>query len=78
MPRKEPKNAIVVLAGSGKKYEVGVLPGVTAQDLLQQLGLKGHLRKFEEAKPFGANEELYNRIEDGEKLVSGPHMPVAW
>lgn len=72
-----PKKAVVVVAGSGKKYEVDVLPGVTTQDLLQQLGLEGYLRKFEEARPFAENDELYRRIKDGEKLILGPKMPVA-
>lgn len=77
MPR-EPKHVTLVVAGSGGlKHEVDILPGVTTRDLLEQLGLSGHLSKLDDPTPFGENEELFSRVQDGDKLIVGPNTPVA-
>ena len=70
------KPVIVVQAGSGKNVEVEIRPGETAKDLLQKLGFEGYISKLGESTPFGASEELYTRVGNGEKLVVAPHCPV--
>ena len=70
------KNVIVVKAGSGKNTEVEVRPGETTKDLLEKLGFEGYLQKLDEGSPFGATEELYPRVANGEKLIVAPHAPV--
>jgi len=72
------KHVSILLTGSGEqRHAVQILRGVTVRDLLEQLGLEGHLTKFGETTPFGENEVLYPRIEDGDKLILGPNTPVA-
>ena len=73
---EQKKTVYVVVAGSGKKFEVQILPGVTTRDLLEKLGLHGHLSKYGEPTPFAENEELYPRVEEGDKLLVGPTTPV--
>ena len=71
------KSATIVVAGSGDKFDVTIERGVTPRDLLEQLNLSGHLTKYGDPAPFGENEELFPRINDGEKLVLSPKTPVA-
>jgi len=72
----KPKNVIVVKAGSGKNVEVEVRPGETAKDVLDKLGFEGYLEPLGEGSPFGATEEIYPRVANGEKLIVAPHAPV--
>jgi hypothetical protein len=72
-----PKSVTVLLAGTTTTYTPDIQPGMTARALLKQLGIKGYLKKADEALPFGAREDLYPRVEDGEKLVATPSTPVA-
>ena len=73
-----PKKILVLLAGTTREFNAEIRPGVTARDLLKQLGIKGNLKKAGEALPFADNEDLYPRVEEGEKLVAAPTTPVAW
>jgi len=88
MPKKLAKTVLVVVAGSRatnaegehqpRDLQVEILPGVTARDLLQKIGIAdGVLKKPDEAYTFGANEELYPRVETGNKLHAVPRTPVA-
>jgi hypothetical protein len=67
----------VLKAGSGKKAKAEIEPGTTARDVLELLGLEGFsLGKADESSPFGADEEIYPRVVDGEKLHATPDTPV--
>lgn len=71
------KPITVLVGGSGKTHDVNVLPGVTVRDLLQQLNLAGHLTRYGEATPLGENEDVYSRVNPGDKLVLAPNTPVS-
>lgn len=78
VPASRSKRVSIVLAGSGEQiHDIEIARGLTTRDLLQRLNLSGHLSKFGDPAPFGEDEELYARIEDGEKLVLGAATPVA-
>lgn len=72
------KQVSIVLAGSGEqRHGIGVLRGVTVRDFLERLNMSGHLTKYGDPAPLGETEEVYSRVEDGDKLVLGPFTSVA-
>jgi len=78
MPVSKTKHITIVLAGSGEqRLDIEIVRGVTTRDLLQQLNLNGHLTKYGETAPFGENEDVYVRVEDGDKLTLAPVTTVA-
>ena len=78
MPTQKTKHVSIVLAGSGEQiHEVEIPRGTTVRDLAQRLNLVGHLSKHGDPAPFGENEEVYARIDDGDKLFLSPSTPVA-
>ena len=78
MPASKPKHVTIVLTGSGQqRLDVEILRGVTTRDLLSQLNLSGHLTKLGDPAPFGENEDVYSRVEDGDKLILAPTTTVA-
>jgi len=78
MPRAKTKQISIVLAGSGDQlHEVEIQSGVTVRDLVDRLNLSGHLSKYGDPAPFGENEEIFSRVQDGDKLILSPKTPVA-
>ena len=78
MPRSTAKHVTLVRAGAGgEPLDIEIQRGVTTRDLLQQLNLTGHLSKYGDPAPFGENEDVYVRVEDGDKLVLAPATTVA-
>lgn len=74
---KEAKAVSVVVAGSGKLQDVDITPGSTARDTLEKLNLTGELTVVGDPTPFGPNDNVYKRVEDGDKLILKPNTPVA-
>jgi transposase InsO family protein len=78
MPTTTVKHVSILVTASGEPpRDIDVPRRTSTRDLLEQLGLVGHLSKFGNPAPFGENEELFSRIDDGDKLVLGPNTPVA-
>lgn len=78
MPKSAPKHVTIVRAGAGgEPLDVEIARGVTTRDLLQQLNLVGHLSKYGDPAPFAENEDVYVRVEDGDKLILAPETTVA-
>ena len=78
MPASKPKHVTLVRAAAGAEpLEVDITRGLTTRDLLQQLNLTGHLSKYGDPAPFGENEDLYTRVQDGDKLILAPVTTVA-
>ena len=78
MPTARTKHISIVLAGSGEqRHDVEIQPGVTVRDLLERLSLSGHLSKYGDPAPFGENEDVFARVQDGDKLLVSPKTPVA-
>ena len=78
MPKTAQKHATLVRAGAGgESLDIEIPRGLTTRDLFQQLNLVGHLSKYGDPAPFGENEDLYVRVEDGDKLILAPATTVA-
>jgi hypothetical protein len=74
---KQPKAVSVVIVGSGQIQDVDIIPGSTARDILEKLNLTGELSVVGDPTPFGPNDNVYKRVEDGDKLNLKPGTPVA-
>ena len=78
MPSTETKHISIVLAGSGEqRHDVEIQRGVTVRDLRERLNLTGYLSKYGEPAPLGEDEEIFSRVQDGDKLILAPKTPVA-
>ena len=70
------KRAMVV-AGD-QIIDVVVLPGATANDILQQAHLPaGYFLAERDGLPYGGTELVYERIRPGTKLYASPEARVA-
>jgi len=77
MPQ-EAKSVSILVTGSGNQIQdVDIVRGSTVRDLLEKLNLSGQLTKGDDPTPFGRNDDLFTRVEDGDKLVLTPSTPVA-
>lgn len=75
---KESKAVSIVIVGSGDQIQdVEIFRGSTVRDLLEKLNLSGQLTKVDDPTPFGANDDIFTRVEDGDKLILSPNTPVA-
>jgi len=75
---KERKSISIVVVGSGNQIQdVDIVRGSTVRDLLEKLNLSGQLTKVDDPTPFGPNDDLFTRVEDGDKLILSPNTPVA-
>lgn len=72
------KKITAVIAESGKHHDLEMLPGTTAQDVLNQVGLpEGYvLSSGKGQEPFGSDEEIYSQIADGCKLFASTPVEV--
>ena len=77
MPQEKKVISIVVTGAGNELHEVEIVRGVTVRDLLEQLNLTGHLSKQGDPTQFRANDELFSKVKDGDKLILGPDTPVA-
>jgi hypothetical protein len=74
---KEPKAVSIVVVGSGKILDVDLNSGATTRDTLEKLNLTGELLVVGDPTPLGPNDDVYKRVEDGDKLNLKPSTPVA-
>lgn len=72
----EVKTVTVILPGSGQRYDLEIHPGMTAGNLLSQLGTEGKLREYNSDQFFEDNQDLFPLVSDGEKLEAVPRTPV--
>ena len=72
------KNVVVKVAGGTEPREAVIHPGTTCRDLLNALGLSRNLLLTSDPSgtPFGADEGLWDKVEDGSKLYAVPPMEV--
>jgi len=83
----EAKKVLVVIAASRttggtdqtpEEFQMDILPRITAKDVLKRIGIRqGRLKKAGEGFIFGEHEEIYPRVETGDKLIAVPKTPVA-
>ncbi|MGP8321427.1 MAG: hypothetical protein ACT6FE_03765 [Methanosarcinaceae archaeon] len=63
------KQIVVITAGTGENSDLSIEAGTTSSDILKQLNLSGYvLSKDNGQHVFGATENVYKEVDDGEKL----------
>lgn len=74
------KHIVVKVAGAEAAIplEATIHPGTTCRDLLDALGLARNLLLTQDpaGTPFGADESLFDKVADGQKLYAVPPMEV--
>jgi len=71
------KKLSVVVAGTGQIKDIEIQPGTTARDILNQLGLPDYLLSKGPNDPFfAANESVYDKVGDGEKIFASTKAEV--
>lgn len=72
------KTIAVKIAGAGEPKEVVIHPGSTTRDVLAALGAGRDLILTQDpaGNPFGLDETLWDKIENGQKLYAVPPMEV--
>jgi hypothetical protein len=71
------KQIVVIVAGTGQPRDLRIEPGTTARDILSELGLQDYVLSKDSAQhPFGANENVYTEVDDGEKIYAAPKADV--
>lgn len=74
------KTILVKVPGSGAKHEADIQAGTTAQEVLEFVELPDYnLRRpgsDDVNDVFGAEENVYDQVEDGEVLEAGSDSPV--
>ena len=67
------KKVIIAIAGTeGRKEikDIELLPGTKPRDVLGQLGLNGFALSRPEGGLFGMNDDLYQSVADGQKVIA--------
>ena len=74
------KKATVIIAESGKHFDLEIPSGTTAQDILNQIKLtEGYvLSSGRGQEPFGSDEVIYDQITDGCKLYASTPVEVGY
>ena len=64
------KDLTIVVAASGETKDITIEPGTTAEDILQQTGLRGYVlsKDGDSAGFFAPKQNVYPKVEDGQKL----------
>ncbi|MFC1865142.1 hypothetical protein ACFLYB_00300 [Chloroflexota bacterium] len=72
------KNIAVVVAGSqGQEIkDLALKPGTSARDILQTLGLDNYVISKGDGNIFGPRDNVYEKVEDGEKLYATTQAEV--
>ena len=74
------KRVVLKVAGaaSGEPKEALIHPATTSRDLLDALGLSRNLLITQDpaGSPFGIDEVLWDKVQDGQKLFASPAMEV--
>lgn len=72
------KQLVIKTVGAGEPQEATIHPGTTCRDLLDALGLSRNLLITQDpaGTPFGLDENLWDKVENGQKLYAAPAMEV--
>jgi len=73
------KTVTINLPGTRDWKELQIAPGTTSRDVLRQLGLSEayQLTRWNSVNVFGVDENMYQLVEDGEKLQAVSNSEVA-
>ena len=75
------KQAAIVIPGASEDAPLGITditlkPGTTVGEALEAVGLTGYVVRTKSGDILDARDNLYTRIQDGEKLFAAPRMDV--
>lgn len=71
------KQIVVIVAGTGQHHDLSVEPGTAARDILRQVNLPDYVLSKDNGNfVFGADENIYPKIADGEKLAATARTDV--
>ncbi|MDD5491195.1 MAG: hypothetical protein PHV60_00745 [bacterium] len=72
------KHIVVKVSGAREPLDVTIHPGTTAAEVLQALGLPASvlLTRDPAGQPFGADEVVFESLEEGAKVYAAPPMEV--
>ncbi len=75
------KNISIVKAegDASNIQDLAILPGTTAREILQQVGLPDNgynLTDGKQADPFTGDDNVYEQVEDGAKLYASANVTV--
>lgn len=73
------KHLLLKVSGrGGKPEEISIRPGVTTKDVLEQANISTNffLTADPDGEPFGPDEVLWDKVEDGAKLFAVAPMKV--
>lgn len=80
-PTDKPKQIAILVPGTGQDQadvikEMSLPPGITVAKALDAAGLRGYELRTEQGNRMGDNDNLYSKVQDGQKLVAVPKMEV--
>ena len=72
------KNIVIKVAGATEPKEAAIHPGTTCRDLLDALNLDRSLLVTQDPAgvPFGIDENIFEKVAEGQKLYCVPAMEV--
>ena len=74
------KHLVIKISGSTEEpKELTIHPGTTVKDVLDSLGISRNMILTQDpasGTPFGIDEVLYDRVDNGSKLYCVPQMEV--
>jgi hypothetical protein len=75
------KQAAIVVPGASEDAPLNITditlePGTTVGEALEAVGLTGYVVRTKSGDILDARDNLYTRIQDGEKLFAAPRMDV--
>lgn len=73
----DPQKNVAVIVGD-EVHDIAVLAGTTAADILAECGAPGdYWLATRDGQPFGPEDNVYARVNDGDKLVAAAQATVA-
>ena len=75
------KQASIVVPGANEDAPLNITdltlqPGTTVREAVEAAGLAGYMLRTESGEILTEKDNLYTRIQDGEKLFAAPKMDV--
>ncbi|MBX7255925.1 MAG: hypothetical protein K1Y02_06155 [Candidatus Hydrogenedentes bacterium] len=72
------KSISAVVAESGQIRDLTIMPGTTAEEIIREVGLPSNylITRGRGQSPFGQDENVYEKINNGEKIFLSTPVEV--